>query len=72
MVDAPCMGCDCCRSWLWKDEKMAAETRRMFEAFLNRIYNVSQFERLGPPSETEREIIDNYLERDNDGSDNEK
>lgn len=64
-MDPPCMECDCCRSWLWRDKKQEADVRQMFEALLNRIYNVSQFDRLGTPSEQERHIIDTYLERDN-------
>jgi hypothetical protein len=36
-------------------------SKTLFECLMNRIYNTSDFDRLGPPSERERNIIDEYL-----------
>jgi hypothetical protein len=36
-------------------------SKTLFECLMNRIYNTSDFDRLGPPSERERKIIDEYL-----------
>lgn len=36
----------------------------LFECLMNRIYNAEKYERLSPPSDRERRIIDAYLSRD--------
>ena len=37
--------------------------RELFECLMNRIYNSNDFERAGPMSVRERNIIDKYLEQ---------
>lgn len=37
--------------------------RNLFECLMNRIYNVSDFERLGAISERERQAVDAWLQR---------
>jgi hypothetical protein len=37
-------------------------TDKLFEALMNRIYNAHKFERLSPPSDSERFIIEAYLD----------
>jgi hypothetical protein len=37
--------------------------RTLFECLMNRIYNVSDFERLGAISERERQAVDAWLQR---------
>lgn len=37
-------------------------SKELFECLMNRIYNASDFDRLGPVSERERTIIDIYLQ----------
>ena len=37
--------------------------RNLFECLMNRIYNVSDFDRLGAISERERQAVDAWLQR---------
>lgn len=41
-----------------------AVAHELFECLMNRIYNSNKYERLSPPSDRERHIIDAYLSRD--------
>lgn len=67
-MDAPCMGCECCESWLWRDKQKETEMRGLFELLVNRIYNVRAEFRIAPPSFDERRAIDRYMGRGADGS----
>ena len=52
-----------CDECLWPTMVHMKElSKTLFECLMNRIYNTSDFDRLGPPSERERKIIDQYLE----------
>ncbi len=66
-MDAPCMDCDCCRAWQWRDQKQMNHTKELFEMLMNRIYNVRAEFRIAPPSFDERRVINRHMEGVGDG-----